>query len=413
MTSGHRDDSEVVEVEVAWLWPDGDGGAEWPGGTARIPGAVPGDRVVARSVKRRGRVVVADVERWLQRSADRVEPGCPWWTACGGCDLAPLRADKRRDALAAAVAHTLRLGAPPPVVPSPGDTAHRARVRFTVRERQVGYQREGSHELVAVDRCAVARPELQPAHRALAGWLAALDPADAARVTHVELRSDGARAVVDLTVSGAPPPGIDELGDVAVNGRAVHGDPVLWLTVAGERLRASPGSFFQVNLEINELLVQFVAASVSAVGAERVLDLYAGIGNLSLPIARATGAPVVGVELPGAAIADMRASAERAGLPVAARGADVGRFDTSREPFDVVVLDPPRAGAPGVLRRIARQRPRRIVVVSCHAASAARDLRELDGYDVVDARCFDMFPDTHHIETVVVLDRGRQRVKRR
>ena len=164
---------------------------------------------------------------------------------------------------------------------------------------------------------------------------------------------------------------------------------------------------------MNERLVACVASKVLGLQAERVLDLYAGIGNLTLPVA-ATGVPVVAVEREGQATADLRANdrawvanrSKRASIEVVE--ASVERFDPSRVAFDVVVLDPPRAGAPGVLERLARQRPKGIVYVACDAVNAARDLRPLlkSGYHLASLECFDMFPETRHFETVAVMRRG-------
>jgi 23S rRNA (uracil1939-C5)-methyltransferase len=185
----------------------------------------------------------------------------------------------------------------------------------------------------------------------------------------------------------------------------VAGVPTLTLEVDGVQLRASPRAFYQVNLEANGLLVAWVREQVLQRRPERVLDLYAGIGNLSLPLA-ARGVPVAAVESEGQAVADLRHTAQR-WSHVSAIVQRVERFDPSREAFDVVLLDPPRAGAPGILPRVVRNRPRAIVYVSCHAPSAARDLRKIRGrgYELVATRCFDLFPDTHHLETVLVLER--------
>ena len=127
------------------------------------------------------------------------------------------------------------------------------------------------------------------------------------------------------------------------------------------------------------------------------------MGNLTVPLAHAVGVPVVGVEMAGSSTADLRHNA--AALPVTVVESRVERADLTRIPFDLAVLDPPRAGAAGILRRIARQRPRRIIVVSCNPVSAARDLRELSGYALTEVVCVDLFPQTHHIETLICLDR--------
>jgi 23S rRNA (uracil1939-C5)-methyltransferase len=389
-------------VEIAWLWPDGDGGAPWDGGTVRIPGTVPGDVVEFAPGERRGRTLHATVATLATPSARRQVPPCPWDARCGGCDLSALAPDARRDAFARTVMRVLRLDAVPEVVPSPR-ADYRARIQLAIEGGAVGYHASRSHELVAIEACAIARPEIRAAHERLR----ALPPGALAGLGRVELRSDGERVVFAFTAAGRPDPAaLASLGDVAIDGRAVHGDPVLWLPTDGLALRASPRSFFQVNPEVNAALVAHVRDAVLGFRAERVLDLYAGIGNFALPIA-ARRVPVTAVELEGQAIGDLQASAARAGLTVQAIASDVGRFDLSRHAFDVAVLDPPRAGAPGVLARVARNRPRGIVLVACAIASAARDLGEAvgAGYRITGVRCFDMFPDTHHGETVITLSR--------
>ena len=108
--------------------------------------------------------------------------------------------------------------------------------------------------------------------------------------------------------------------------------------------------------------------------------------------------------MPGSASEDLRFNG--AALGVQAVAATLERFDPSRTPFDAVVLDPPRAGAPGVLARVTRQRPRTIVYVSCFPPSAAKDLQEAKGYRIASVTAFELFPDTHHVEAVVVLERA-------
>lgn len=388
--------SGVGLVEVTWLLPDGRGGGRDGDRIVRIPGALPGDRVRYEIERTSGRGVEARLLEIVAPSLDRRVPPCPWDAACGGCDLAALQPEARVQALRRSAAFALRAQELPPWIPSPRQTAHRARIKLGIEGGRVGYRAARSHDLVEIGACAVARPEVQEA-------LTALRRVDLTGAEHVEIRSDGMRAV--YAFSGSPDPRqLSELGHVAVNGRAVHGDPTLTLAVEGVRLRASPRSFYQVNLEVNTLLVRHVVQTVGDLRPERVLDLYAGIGNLSLPLAR-LGAPVVAVELEGQAISDLRA--QSGDLPVKAVAGKVERFDFSREPFDVAVLDPPRAGAPGVLRRLVRQRPRALVYVSCHLPSAVRDVQEATraGYALTDVRCFDMFPDTRHFETVLVLER--------
>ena len=179
------------------------------------------------------------------------------------------------------------------------------------------------------------------------------------------------------------------------------------LEVCGIRHRLSAGSFFQVNLEVNALLVARVLESIAALSPTKVLDLYAGAGNFSLPLA-AQGHPVLMVESQGESLADARRTAEAHELPIEQLRADASRLRAGEHFFDVALLDPPRAGAPGVISQLVLTRPHALVYVSCHAPSLARDLKEATaaGYRVRELSLFDMFPQTSHVETLCVLGRG-------
>ena len=395
------------EVELRWLLPDGRVGGALPDGTVvRADRGLPGDRVRFEVHGHQGRTLDARVTERLVSSPDRRPAPCPWDAACGGCDLAELTPSARPGVLARMVARAFRTDLLPEVVSSPRGTAHRARIKLAIEGSRLGYRAARSHELVEIGRCGVAREEVQLAMSRVRDHLAALPPEHG--LAAVELRSDGARVVFALRSATGEVPrsvrdGLATLGDVALDGRRLHGDPNLTLAVDGVALRASPNSFYQVNLEGNALLVEHVRTLATRVRAERAVDLYAGIGNLSLPLA-AAGIPVVAVESEGQAVEDLRSAT--GALPVQVLRTRVERFDPSRTAFDLAVLDPPRAGAPGVLARLALNRPRAVVYVSCHAVSAARDLAELRGYRLTDLRCFDLFPDTRHVETVLMLERA-------
>lgn len=282
-----------------------------------------------------------------------------------------------------------------PIVPSPRESGARARVALKVGPGgELGFHRPGSHDFVAVPLEPLARPEIVAA---AARAQAALQ-AHRAKVTgNVEIRTDGQRTVIVLD---APPPlPAAELGDnVAVRGRALAGE--IRLTVNG--LRVSAQSFFQVNLEMNERVVADVDAVLADLAPTRLLDLYAGVGNLSARAVR-RGVPATLIEFEGAAATDARHN-----LPGAeVRTGDAGKFTAGSAFFDVAVLDPPRAGAPGVLPTLALTRPRAIVYLSCEPTTLARDVRPLlrSGYRVERVQPYDMFPGTTHVETLLVLVR--------
>jgi 23S rRNA (uracil1939-C5)-methyltransferase len=396
-----------AEVNIDGLWPDGAGAGRLGDGSVRVDGLVPGDRATVRLEQQRGKVWRGVVEALTAPSPARRARPCPWSATCGGCDLDVLTPDARRDAVAASVARTLGLADPPVFVPSPRDPGHRARVTLELRDGQVGFHRAGTTEIVPVGACRAARPEVEAALQVVARWVAS-DPAASTSFSSVELRSDGTHVVAALTRRADAPRGVaplPELPDVAVGGRVARGDTTSRLEVEGFVLEAGPESFYQVNLEVNRLMVAWVVARAAEAKPERVLELYAGIGNLTLPLARAVGVPVVAVEIAGPSMRDLRVNLKKAVGAVEAVTCDVGRYDLRANPYDVLVLDPPRAGAGPALARALEQRPRRVVYVSCNVPALANELARVRGYRVTDVRLFDMFPDTHHVEAVVVLDR--------
>ncbi len=397
------------ELTIAWLQPDGSGGAlDEQRRVVSIPGALPGDTVRYRELRSDKRRVHGELLDIVSPSTDRRTATCPHQATCGGCDLAELDPTVRREQLARMVQRALRLEAPPEVIAPTEAEGHRSRVKLRVDGTLLGYHGARSHALVDIDRCQIAHPVLQQAMTRLRSWLQQWPQPEG----EIELRTDGHKAVFVFLGKGALPgpsrAAAAELGDVALGGRTLHGDARLTLTVDAHPLRTSPKAFFQVNERANELLVQHVKEQVLAAHPERVLDMYSGIGNLSVPLA-AEGIPVVAVEMPGQSISDQQITAEALDLPhlkAVAKAAE--RFDLSMEPFDVAIVDPPRAGTGKVLGHVLRNRPRRLVYVSCHVLSAARELRPFvgKGWEISQVRCYDLFPDSHHIETVITLDRA-------
>lgn len=393
----------VVETEVERIVPGGAGLAHAGGRTLFVGLAAPGDRVRARIERVAGKVAFASIVEVLEAGAGRVEPACPYFGEgrCGGCDFQQMGYEAQLAAKVGIVRDCLRRIAgvePPaemPIAPSPAAWGYRTRAEWRHDPgRRLGYLARDSHRVVDVAVCPIASPGLNAALGTLRERL------DAGRLPG-EVREFRA-AAGDEAVGIAPP----------LDGEA----PVeVVRTVAGERYRFDADTFFQPNGAMLEPLVAEALRFAPTVGAGAVgpaIDLYCGVGLFTLPLARRF-AEVVGVEAHRAAAAYGARNLADAGLRNARVDAAAVEPWLARHaalaPVPFLLLDPPRTGAgPAAVAGILALRPERIAYVACDPATLGRDLRALvaGGYGVGRVALLDLFPQTHHVETVVHLERG-------
>ncbi len=390
-----------------------------------VPYGAPGDRVVAEPVERHAQFVRARIVEVAEPGPARVLPGCRYFPTCGGCQWQHVAPPAQRDAKAAIVAEQLARTAgvrDAEVLPTLAarDWQYRARITLVVEGRRAGYHRARSHHLLEVEDCPIADPVLSAHLDAARDWVGAL------RVPLRRVSLAVAPGGVVLKAIASALPGTHDLevttellarmptvrgavlADARADRRLVAGDPRVRVALEpGLDLEVPADVFTQVNPDANRLLVASVIALGRFAPGERVLDLYAGAGNFTLPIAR-RGACVVGVERNPVAAAAGPRNALRLGLGgVAFETGAVHDALARRAPgsVDAVVLDPPRAGAADAIAALVALRSRRIVYVSCDPATLARDVRLLaaHGYRVARVQPIDLFPQTFHVETVTSL----------
>lgn len=385
-----------------------------------------GDRVEVRVTAEKPRWTRSELVRILRPGPDRREAPCRHYDRCGGCTLEHLEYGAQLEAKARIVRDALRrIGkldvTAPVVVPSPAEFHYRNRVTFTLRRGPDGVE-AGFHELEAPDRlvdvpdCLLPEPAIGRAWRKLrVTWgpdARRLPSGDELRLT---LRSSR-EGEVALLVDGGYAPGrpLDLLetvdGLVAVwhrperagGYRLLGGVDTLRDVWASEEVELSGDVFTQVNREAAALLEAHVLGRVETDGPGAVLDGYAGMGVYTRRLERA-GLEVTAIEAHPDAVAEVRRSAPSSRV---LEGTVESRLAEAL-PVDVAILNPPRAGLEeDVTTVLAETGPARVVYVSCDPATLARDLRRLaDRYEVAGVRCFDLFPQTAHVETVVELER--------
>ena len=457
-----------AELVVSLTSFDGSGAAVAHVGEERlvVHGAIPGERVRVRPVRplAPGRTL-AELVEVVEPSPFRVTPRCRHAAVCGGCTWQhvayeeQLRVKARR--LEAVLARALGERAPAvaPMIGTPVGAdgmpwGYRQKSSFVLapgpsgRGLVMGHYARGTHDVVAVDECPAHPPRANRVAFALRDALAAARVSGASEdlrrgtARHVVLRTtrDESECVAMLVV-GREEPAVerplralldspDAPSGLAVNlndrpgpylvgreTRRVHGPGHVRETSLGPAFLVSPTSFFQTNVAAASVLVDLVVRACEGKRdvRRRLLDLYSGSGLFSLPLA-ARGHTVVAVEASRKSARDAELNRRANGVPeerLTLVAADVERALprlAEEEPFDAVVLDPPREGCPpAVLRAVFRRlKPKRAVVVSCNPEALGRELAEAlaAGYRVLSLQPVDMFPHTPHVEAVAVLARG-------
>jgi 23S rRNA (uracil1939-C5)-methyltransferase len=387
-----------------------------------IRGAAPGDILEIEACSDRHDYVIGTIARIVRPSPQRRKPPCRYFAACGGCDWQHIKYDAqirlKGEIIASVFRQALGITLDPDslVEPAPAEANYRARVRLkTGPGGVVGFRHAATNSLVPVEECAIAATSIVPA-RCLAASLGRT----CSEIEVVEGRH-GTVLVVHLT---RPPRQLERkiasqfindgtsAGLILRNGatRELFGDVALtYECEPGCVIQADADLFSQVNRAQNLKLVPAVMCMAEISPGSRVLDLFCGTGNFSLPAAR-RGAQVIGIDHDSLAIATARDNAERMGRLqtqfIAMRSADGLRFlFQSRYRPDVLIMDPPRAGAADLIDLIARLQARRLIYVSCNLSTLARDLQRLSAerYKLQLVRAFDFFPNTHHLEIVVSL----------
>ena len=425
---------EQAEVLIEKLVHGGDGLARLSSGRAVfVPGTLPGERVLVTIARKRKGVLVAKLDRVLSPSPDRIEPLCSGEVECTGATWPhiayPAQLRFKQEIMLETLHRVggLRPRTTLPILPSPRADHYRLRAQFSARvvdgTQRLGFYRPGSYQLVEVENAFLLHPLIDRTLRAVRSLVDSLPPLAEA---HVNASSGGEVHLLLFAQASVFPPPEQFFRDlrrqvpevIGITGFANRkkafslGTRYLTLELDGLTLQAAEGNFFQVNWEQNRNMVRTVVDFADLNGSESVLDLYCGIGNFALPLARKAGR-VVGIESGYSAIEDARRNAERnriGNVEFIADDMDKGLKNLLERKLraDVVVLDPPRAGATlKTTERVLGFVPRKIVYVSCNPSTLARDLNyfALFGFRLERLQPVDMFPWTYHIEAVAEMVR--------
>lgn len=395
-----------------------------------VPYTVTGDEVSINLIEEKKNFAMARIKEVLRPSPWRVCPPCPYFGGCGGCQWQHIEPRIQGDLKKEILKNLLqRLGGMKDLpllslIPSDTPYGYRARIQLKLKEGKIGFFEEKSHRIIEIEECLIAHPLI---NLILQRFRRERFPVSNLREIEINISPDEDKGILILHLykskAGKDLP-VQEflqsfpiLKGIALAGKGkwiYFGDPVLYFNtkVASSkfhrtlRLRVSPESFYQVNLRQNLKLIEILLEFAQLQGEERVLDLYSGIGNFSLPLALHAKS-VIGIEENRKAIEDARFNAEenQTGNCRFLLGRVEDRMKGMEGRVDLLVLDPPRRGARAILDEIEGLRPKRIIYISCEPTTFIRDIKILTqkGYFLQKICLVDMFPQTYHMEVIGLL----------
>ena len=444
--------NEIYETVITDYTAEGQGVAHVEGCAVFIPNAIAGEKCRVRIEKVGKTWAAGKIVEILEKSPHRVNRACPISSSCGGCDFhhmdyaeeTRLKADRVRQALN-------RMGGEKftemPILSAPTCDGYRNKAQYPVASKKgrifAGFFRAGTHEVVENKRCLILPQETDLVKDTVIDYvnqngISAYDEATRkGLLRHIYVRRGAVsgQILVCLVVNGRKLPHAEELVAkleeipgfttlvLSVNtkaGNAVLGDEFITLhgpgyiedTLCGLNFRLSPRSFYQVNHHQAQRLYETAIAQAGITKDDTVLDLYCGVGTITLAMAKSAG-KVIGVEVIPQAVQDAKDNARRNGIENAEffcgdAGQAALELEAKGIKADVAVVDPPRKGLNAdTIEALSRMAPRRIVYVSCDPATLARDVALLKqrGYAVQNATAADLFPRCAHVESIVCLRR--------
>ncbi len=417
---------QIITVTVNDLDPFGQGVARHQGKALFVPGLLPQEQAEVVLVEDKKQYARAQVKRRLNDSPQRVAPRCPHFGVCGGCQEQHASIELQQQSKRAALSRLMKRDVDDIIAAEPWGYRRRARLSLNYQPKtqqlQMGFRKANSSEIIDVVQCPVLVPQLEALLPAVRECLTSLQ--SQRQLGHVELvQADNGPLMVlrhTAALTAADKEKLERFSQT--HGLSLYLAPqseILehirgdepWYTSDGLRLVFSPRDFIQVNDGVNQKMVRTALAWLDIQPQDRVLDLFCGMGNFTLPLAKAA-ASVVGVEGVPALVAKGRENAALNELQNVTffhenLEEDVTRQAWAKHGFDKILLDPARAGAPGVMAHIIKLAPRRMVYVSCNPATLARDSEALlqAGYRIQRLAMLDMFPHTGHLESIVLFER--------
>lgn len=394
------------DVTIEKLVYGGAGLARDRGHVVLVPFTLPGDHVEIHVERAKAGLLEARPTSWLERGPGHAEAPCPHYSVCGGCHYQHTPYENQIASKVEILREVFRrvgkFEAPEQIATVAGEPWHyRNRTQFHFDRDRVGFHEMRTNRLTPVESCPISAPAINEALRVIRESMA--DRRWPRFLKSLELFTNGEQVLLNVRETEGDrgiSRGFFEWMAERITGAQ---DGSLAYPVGAQRLHVSHGSFFQVN---RFLIEQLIETALGGAEGEAALDLYAGVGLFSLPLAGRFG-HVTAVETDGAAVRDLEVNAGNAGRAVEVHRMQAEQYlEQCEKAPSFVLADPPRSGlGKHVVRHLLRLEPREIVLVSCDPSTLARDAAALvgAGYSIESLHLVDLFPQTYHIESITRL----------
>ncbi len=432
---------DPITATIERLSHDGRGVTHVDGKTTFVWGALPDEKIRFTYTKTHSSYDEAQIEELIEPSPLRAEPRCPHFGVCGGCSLQHLKPEAQREykqrsflELLAHQAHTQPLEILEPL--SAGNWGYRRKARIGVKyliprsKVLVGFRERNGHYIADLNRCEVLHPSIGEKLSLFSEFIDQLSIKE--EISQLEVAvSDHESAIIMRHLKPFSEADLELCHEFAKFHRiklylqphgteSIHllepqaADPLLEYSLPAYKinLKFHPAQFTQINSEINQKMIEKALELLDIQNTERVLDLFCGIGNFSLPMAR-LAKKVIGVEGDASAVLQAESNAvlnqiHNTEFHTANLFSDLSQASWAQESYDKVLLDPPRTGAIELMDYLPHWNAKKIVYISCNPSTLARDTQKIlaQGYTLQSAGIMDMFPHTQHVEAIALFEWG-------
>ncbi len=367
-----------------------------------VENALPGECVEVKVINEMKGYKEAVVTKYVKLSEDRVQPLCPYYTKCGGCDIMHLNYEsqlKYKEGKIVEILSKYKINTIVNSIIFDKQYGYRNKITLKVKDN-VGLYKKRSNDIVYLDKCLLVNDEINDV-------IKRLNKIELNKVSEIVIKEADNRVLMNITSKGTKQISVPVSGFYA-NNRHIDGYKYLIKELDGFKYNISPLSFFQVNYTVMIKLYEKIKEYCSLTGQEKVLDLFCGSGTIGMYLA-AEASEVVGVEINKNSLIDAKINVKNNNITNMKfiLGDTDKVVKKIKGDFDIVIVDPPRAGLDkNTISWIIDKSIKKVVYVSCDPMTLGRDLSILsEHYNILGATPFDMFPNTHHVETVCVLVR--------